>query len=62
MPVRRARLDGSTVFAFSGDEDADFEDRLPFQDNETVWSLVDDEIGAGRRLEGDSREPARFSG
>ncbi len=50
------------MFAFSGDEDADFEDRLPFQDNETVWSLVDDEIGAGRRLEGDSREPARFSG
>ncbi|MEU4037889.1 hypothetical protein [Streptomyces collinus] len=35
----------STVYAFSGEEDADFEDRFPF---------LGDEIGAGRRFEGDS--------
>ncbi|WP_424851885.1 SUKH-4 family immunity protein [Streptomyces sp. SAI-170] len=57
-------------FTFSGDEEADFErlerevervreetsgiDPLPFQDDETVWSVVGDEIAAGRRFKGDS--------
>ncbi|MFI1969408.1 hypothetical protein BLA24_14270 [Streptomyces cinnamoneus] len=53
-----------------GDEEADFErldgeadrirretsgiDPLPFQDDETVWSVVGDEIAMGRRFKGDS--------
>ncbi|MEV5982083.1 SUKH-4 family immunity protein [Streptomyces sp. NPDC052114] len=57
-------------FTFSGDEEADFErlenevdrireetsalDPLPFQDDETVWSTVADEIAAGQRFRGDS--------
>ncbi|GGW28747.1 hypothetical protein GCM10010503_00210 [Streptomyces lucensis JCM 4490] len=52
------------------DEEADFErldreverirqetsriDPLPFQDDETVWSVVGDEIAAGQRFRGDS--------
>ncbi|MFE6159327.1 SUKH-4 family immunity protein [Streptomyces sp. NPDC056486] len=52
------------------DEEADFErlereverirqetssvDPLPFQDDETVWSVVGDEIAAGQRFKGDS--------
>ncbi|MFM9692108.1 SUKH-4 family immunity protein [Streptomyces europaeiscabiei] len=52
------------------DEEADFErlerevvricqetssiDPLPFQDDETVWSVVGEEIAAGRRFKGDS--------
>ncbi|MEV7124990.1 SUKH-4 family immunity protein [Streptomyces sp. NPDC093260] len=57
-------------FAFGGDEDADFErlegeverireetgrvDPLPFRDEETVWSVVADEITTGQRFPGDS--------
>ncbi|MEU9837758.1 SUKH-4 family immunity protein [Actinomadura sp. NPDC048032] len=57
-------------FTFSGDEEAEFErlerevaricqetssiDPLPFQDDETVWSVVGDEIAAGQRFKGDS--------
>lgn len=53
-----------------GDEEADFErlereverirqetsrvDPLPFQDDETVWAVVGDEIAAGQRFTGDS--------
>ncbi|WP_060905209.1 SUKH-4 family immunity protein [Streptomyces scabiei] len=53
-----------------GDEEADFErlerevvricqetssiDPLPFQDDETVWSVVGEEIAAGQRFKGDS--------
>ncbi|MFF5537244.1 SUKH-4 family immunity protein [Streptomyces cinerochromogenes] len=53
-----------------GDEEADFErldrevdrirqetgsvDPLPFQDDETVWSVVGDEIAAGQRFTGNS--------
>ncbi|MGW5861635.1 SUKH-4 family immunity protein [Streptomyces sp. NPDC055239] len=53
-----------------GDEEADFErlereverirqetstvDPLPFQDDETVWSVVGEEIAAGQRFRGDS--------
>ncbi|MGH4029219.1 SUKH-4 family immunity protein [Actinomycetota bacterium Odt1-20B] len=52
------------------DEEADFErlereverirqetsgiDPLPFQDDETVWSVVGEEIAMGRRFKGDS--------
>nr|WSZ97472.1 SUKH-4 family immunity protein [Streptomyces sp. NBC_00857] len=57
-------------FTFSGDEEADFEllerevelirqetssiDPLPFQDDETVWSVVGDEIAASQRFKGNS--------
>ncbi|MDP9842786.1 hypothetical protein J2853_001997 [Streptosporangium lutulentum] len=57
-------------FTFGGGEEADFErlerevelirqetsgiDPLPFQDDETVWSVVGEEIAAGRRFKGDS--------
>ncbi|MBZ9644805.1 SUKH-4 family immunity protein [Streptomyces sp. PSKA30] len=57
-------------FTFSGDEEADFErlerevervrqetssiDPLPFQDDETVWSVVGEEISAGQRFKGNS--------
>ncbi|MEV4004829.1 SUKH-4 family immunity protein [Actinomadura sp. NPDC049753] len=57
-------------FTFSGDEEAEFErldrevalicqetssiDPLPFQDDETVWSVVGDEIAAGQRFKGNS--------
>jgi hypothetical protein len=57
-------------FTFSGDEEADFErlereverirqetssiDPLPFQDDETVWSVVGEEIAAGQRFKGNS--------
>ncbi|MEU2060112.1 SUKH-4 family immunity protein [Streptomyces sp. NPDC013455] len=57
-------------FTFGGDEEADFArldreverirqetsgvDPLPFQDEETVWSVVGDEIAAGQRFRGDS--------
>ncbi|MGA6153792.1 SUKH-4 family immunity protein [Stenotrophomonas sp. NPDC087984] len=53
-----------------GDEEADFErlerevarirqetssiDPLPFQDDETVWSVVGEEIAAGLRFKGNS--------
>ncbi|MFD6530119.1 SUKH-4 family immunity protein [Streptomyces sp. NPDC060184] len=57
-------------FAFDGDEEAEFErlegeverirqetngiDALPFRDDETVWSVVGEEIAAGGRFTGDS--------
>ncbi|MGW3768302.1 SUKH-4 family immunity protein [Actinomadura verrucosospora] len=57
-------------FTFNGDEEVEFErlerevaricqetssiDPLPFQDDETVWSVVGDEIAAGQRFKGDS--------
>lgn len=57
-------------FTFNGDEEADFArlegeverirqetsgiDPLPFQDDETVWSVVGDEIAMGQRFKGDS--------
>ncbi|MFD7409114.1 SUKH-4 family immunity protein [Streptomyces sp. NPDC059866] len=57
-------------FTFSGDEEADFErlereverirqetssiDPLPFHDDETVWSVVGEEIAAGQRFKGNS--------
>ncbi|MET8911288.1 SUKH-4 family immunity protein [Micromonospora sp. NPDC004551] len=57
-------------FTFGDDEEADFErlereverirqetsglDPLPFQDDETVWSVVGDEIAMGQRFLGDS--------
>ncbi|MGW2601499.1 SUKH-4 family immunity protein [Streptomyces klenkii] len=57
-------------FTFSGDEEADFErldgevdrvrvetstiDPLPFQDDETLWSVVGDEIAMGQRFKGNS--------
>lgn len=57
-------------FAFGGDEEAEFErldrevtrisqetsaiDPLPFQDDETAWSVVAEEIAAGQRFKGDS--------
>ncbi|CAM5235513.1 SUKH-4 family immunity protein [Streptomyces pharetrae] len=57
-------------FTFSDDEEADFErleaeverireetsrvDPLPFQDDETVWSVVGEEIAAGQRFKGNS--------
>lgn len=57
-------------FTFSSDEEADFErldgeihrireetstiDPLPFQNDETVWSVVGDEIAMGQRFKGNS--------
>ncbi|MFI6037894.1 SUKH-4 family immunity protein [Streptomyces sp. NPDC051315] len=57
-------------FTFSGDEEADFErlereverirqetssiDPLPFRNDETVWSVVGEEIAAGQRFVGNS--------
>lgn len=57
-------------FTFGGDEEAEFErldrevtrvreetsriDPLPFQNDETAWSVVGDEIAAGQRFRGDS--------
>ncbi|MES4904283.1 MULTISPECIES: SUKH-4 family immunity protein [unclassified Streptomyces] len=57
-------------FTFSGDEEADFGrlegeverirqetssiDPLPFQDDETVWSVVGEEIAMGQRFKGNS--------
>lgn len=56
-------------FTFGGDEEAEFErldgevdriraetssiDPLPFQDDESVWSVVADEIAMGQRFKGD---------
>ncbi|MFF7022750.1 SUKH-4 family immunity protein [Streptomyces klenkii] len=58
------------AFTFSGDEETDFErldgevdrirtetstiDPLPFQDDETLWSVVGDEIAMGQRFKGNS--------
>ncbi|MEU5189727.1 SUKH-4 family immunity protein [Streptomyces klenkii] len=58
------------AFTFSGDEEADLErldgevdrirtetstiDPLPFQDDETLWSVVGDEIAMGQRFKGNS--------
>ncbi|MFE4212634.1 SUKH-4 family immunity protein [Streptomyces sp. NPDC056844] len=58
------------AFTFGDDEEAGFErlerevgrvrqetgdvDPLPFQDDETLWSVVGDEIAAGQRFTGDS--------
>lgn len=58
------------AFTFGDDEEAGFErlereveairqqtsglDPLPFQDDETVWSVVGEEIAAGQRFTGDS--------
>ncbi|MFE1881760.1 SUKH-4 family immunity protein [Streptomyces diastatochromogenes] len=63
-------LDEFTFSGDDGDEDADFErlerevervrqetssiDPLPFQDDETVWSVVGEEIAAGQRFKGNS--------
>ncbi|GGY96456.1 hypothetical protein GCM10010300_45700 [Streptomyces olivaceoviridis] len=63
-------LDEFTFSGDDGDEEADFErlereverirqethssDPLPFQDDETVWSVVGEEIAAGQRFRGDS--------
>ena len=57
-------------FTFDGDEEAEFErlerevtrigqetssvDPLPFQDDETVWSVIGEEIAMGQRFKGDS--------
>ncbi|MFG2814464.1 SUKH-4 family immunity protein [Streptomyces sp. NPDC048410] len=63
-------LDAFTFSGDDGDEEADFErlereveevrrgtsgiDPFPFQDDESVWSVVGDEIAAGQRFAGDS--------
>ncbi|AJE42190.1 SUKH-4 family immunity protein [Streptomyces nodosus] len=63
-------LEEFTFSGDEDDEEADFErlggevdrireetssvDPLPFQDDETVWSVVGDEIAMGRRFKGDS--------
>ncbi|MFD5797024.1 SUKH-4 family immunity protein [Streptomyces diastatochromogenes] len=63
-------LDEFTFSGDDGDEEADFErlerevervrqetsciDPLPFQDDETVWSVVGEEIAAGQRFKGNS--------
>ncbi|UFR07257.1 SUKH-4 family immunity protein [Streptomyces sp. Go40/10] len=63
-------LEEFTFSGDDADEEADFErldreverirqetssiDPLPFQDDETVWSVVGEEIAAGRRFTGDS--------
>ncbi|MDX2937001.1 SUKH-4 family immunity protein [Streptomyces ipomoeae] len=63
-------LEEFTFSGDDGDEEADFErldgevdrireetssiDPLPFQDDETVWSVVGEEIAAGRRFKGNS--------
>ena len=63
-------LEEFTFSGDDGDEEADFErlereverirqetssiDPLPFQDDETVWSVVGDEIAMGQRFRGDS--------
>lgn len=63
-------LEEFTLSGDDGDEEADFErlereverirqetssiDPLPFQDDETVWSVVGEEIAAGQRFKGDS--------
>ncbi|MCS0603656.1 SUKH-4 family immunity protein [Streptomyces sp. LP11] len=63
-------LEEFTFAGGEGDEEAEFErlereverirreisgvDPLPFQDDETVWSVVGDEIAAGQRFKGDS--------
>ncbi|MEU1688948.1 SUKH-4 family immunity protein [Micromonospora sp. NPDC005707] len=63
-------LDEFTFSGDDGDEEADFErldrevervrqetssiDPFPFQDDETVWSVVGDEIAAGQRFTGNS--------
>jgi hypothetical protein len=68
LALRFQRLLGE--FTFSGEEEADFErlereverirretssiDPLPFQDDETVWSVIGEEIAAGRRFTGNS--------
>ncbi|UXY27200.1 SUKH-4 family immunity protein [Streptomyces sp. HUAS TT20] len=63
-------LEEFTFSGDDGDEEADFErlerevericqetssiDPLPFQDDETVWSVVGEEIAMGQRFKGDS--------
>ncbi|MFD8236205.1 SUKH-4 family immunity protein [Streptomyces sp. NPDC059696] len=65
-------------FAFSGDEEADFErldgevdrireeigsmDPVPFEDEESVWSVVGDEIAMGQRFKGSSLAARSLSG
>ncbi|GAA2231268.1 SUKH-4 family immunity protein [Streptomyces indiaensis] len=65
-------------FAFSGDEETDFErldrevdrireetssiDPVPFQDEESVWSVVADEIAMGQRFKGSSPGARALSG
>jgi hypothetical protein len=66
-------LEEFTFSSDEDDEEADFErldaevdrireetssvDPLPFQDDETVWSVVGDEIAMGQRFKGDSPGP-----
>jgi hypothetical protein len=70
VTVRFQRLLDEFVFGDDGDEEAGFErlerevervrrethglDPLPFQDDETVWSVVGEEIAMGQRFRGDS--------
>ncbi|GJF23419.1 MULTISPECIES: SUKH-4 family immunity protein [Streptomyces] len=70
VTVRFQRLLDEFTFGDDGDEEAGFErlerevervrretdgvDPLPFQDDETLWSVVGDEIAMGQRFQGDS--------
>ena len=71
-------LEEFTFSGEDGDEEADFErlerevdrirvetssiDPLPFQDDETVWSVVGDEIAMGQRFKGNSPGPRSLFG
>ncbi|MEU6743550.1 SUKH-4 family immunity protein [Streptosporangium sandarakinum] len=70
VTLRFERLLEEFTFGDDGDEEAGFErlereverirretsgiDPLPFRDDETVWSVVGDEIAMGQRFKGDS--------
>ncbi|MBB5931963.1 hypothetical protein FHS34_007472 [Streptomyces echinatus] len=70
VTLRFQRLLEEFTFGDDGDEEAGFErlereverireatssmDPLPFQDDETAWSVVGEEIAAGQRFKGDS--------
>ncbi|MGV9289022.1 SUKH-4 family immunity protein [Streptomyces sp. NPDC003719] len=78
VALRFQRLLEEFTFEHDGDEEAGFErldreverirqetsgvDPLPFQDEETVWSVVGDEIAAGQRFRGDSPGARSLSG
>lgn len=75
VTLRFQRLLAEFIFSDDGDEGADFErlereverirqetssiDPLPFQDGGTVWSVVGEEIAAGRRFKGSNSPGAR---